>query len=92
MCIRDRSTGVVISFAMECYEKDYIGKTDLDGLDLRFGNIEAVLELIEKIGERKGVGELMGNGVKAYAKTVDNPNAQKFAMHVSCLLYTSRCV
>ncbi|MDD2218123.1 MAG: aldehyde ferredoxin oxidoreductase family protein [Parabacteroides sp.] len=79
------STGVVISFAMECYEKGYIGKTDVDGLDLKFGNINAVFELIEKIGTRKSVGELMGQGVKAFAKIITNPDAQKIAIHVKGL-------
>ena len=54
------STGMVISFAMECFEHGLIGLEDTDGLDLRFGNAEAMLTMIDWIVERKGSGRLVG--------------------------------
>jgi aldehyde:ferredoxin oxidoreductase len=40
------STGAVIAFAMECFEKGILSKGDLDGIELTFGNGEGVLQLI----------------------------------------------
>ena len=46
------SLGVVIAWAMECYEKGVITKKDTYGLDLTWGNAEAMVELVRKIGTR----------------------------------------
>ncbi len=56
------SAGVTISFAMECYETGLLTKDDLDGLDARFGNAEAMLSLLEKIARRQGVGDVLAEG------------------------------
>jgi aldehyde:ferredoxin oxidoreductase len=55
--------GSLISWAMELYEEGIITSKDTDGLDLRFGNDEAVLEMIERICFRKGkVADALANG------------------------------
>ncbi len=57
------SCGATIGWAMECAEKGLIPQEDLDGLDLRFGNVEAWLEVIERIAYRKGpIGNLLADG------------------------------
>jgi len=56
------SAGAVISFAMECYEKGVLSRQDVDGLDLRFGNDVALIQLLEKIGRREGIGDLLAEG------------------------------
>lgn len=56
------STGAVVAFAMECFEKGLLGKEDLDGMELAFGNGEGVLQLIEKIARREGIGDLLAEG------------------------------
>ncbi len=56
-------TGSLISWAMELYEKGILTSQDTDGLDLRFGNDEAVIEMIERICFRKGkVGDAIAQG------------------------------
>ncbi|MFC1798733.1 aldehyde ferredoxin oxidoreductase C-terminal domain-containing protein [Thermodesulfobacteriota bacterium] len=56
-------TGSMISWAMELYEKGIIDKKDTDGLDLRFGNDEAVIEMIDRICFRKGwLGDTLAEG------------------------------
>ena len=52
------STGNVIGFLMEAYEKGYIDRNFLDGIDLKWGNVDAILEMIEKIAMRKCIGDL----------------------------------
>lgn len=75
------STGVIIAFAMECFENGIIGKEDTDGIELKFGNEEAMLAIIEKIAYRKGIGNILAEGVARAAK-IFGKNAEKFAMHV----------
>jgi aldehyde:ferredoxin oxidoreductase len=59
------SLGVVIAWAMECYEKGVITKKDTYGLDLSWGNAEAMVEIVRKIGTRAdGLGYLLGEGTR----------------------------
>jgi aldehyde:ferredoxin oxidoreductase len=64
------SAGMTISFAMECFEKGLIGLEDTDGIELRFGNTEAMLTMIEKIARREGFGNLLAEGSKRAAETI----------------------
>lgn len=65
------STGHVVSWAMECYEKGVLDSHQADGLELRFGNAEAQLELIRRIAFREGkLGNLLANGTKRAAEEV----------------------
>lgn len=75
------STGVAISFAMECFENGLLSKEDTGGVDLRFGNAEAMVKMVELIGERKGIGDLLAEGVKRAAEHIRR-GSKKFAVHV----------
>ncbi|MDW7668013.1 MAG: aldehyde ferredoxin oxidoreductase family protein [Bacillota bacterium] len=75
------STGVSISFAMECYEKGIIDKKDTDGVELNFGNEEALLKIIKDISEKKGLGKILSQGVKK-ASEIFRGGSEEFAMHV----------
>ena len=48
------STGGVIAFAMECFEKGLLTDKDTDGIELSFGNAEAMLRITELIARREG--------------------------------------
>ncbi len=78
------STGTTIAFAMECFEKGIIDKKDTDGIELKFGNIDAMLRMIEKIKEFEGIGAILARGV-SYASKIFGPESEKFAMHVKGL-------
>lgn len=75
------SAGVVMSFAMECFEKGLITKTDTDGIELIWGNARAMVEMVKKIGEREGIGRLLGEGVKRASESIGGM-ASEYAMHV----------
>lgn len=75
------STGGVIAFAMECFEKGIITKEDTDGLELKFGNADAMLKVIEMIAFRRGIGDILAEGSKRAAKKFGT-NAEQYAMHV----------
>ncbi len=74
------STGNVIGFLMEAYEKKLIDRDFLDGIDLTWGNAEAILEMIRKIALREGIGDLASKGVKALAAKIGG-GSHKFAIH-----------
>lgn len=75
------STGMTIGFAMECFENGIITKEDTDGLELRFGNADATLKLIEKIAMKDGFGALLAEGSYRAAKQIGK-GAEKYAMTV----------
>ncbi|MCI0519498.1 MAG: aldehyde ferredoxin oxidoreductase family protein, partial [Chloroflexi bacterium] len=57
------SCGATIAFAMECFEKGIIGEKETGGLDLRFGNADAMLEALRQIVENKGpLGSMLSQG------------------------------
>jgi len=75
------STGVSISFAMECYENGILTDNDTNGIKLNFGNAEAMVQMVELIAKRKGLGDILADGVKRAAEKIKN-GSEKFAMHV----------
>ncbi len=58
--------GATIAFAMDCFEHGYLSVKDTEGIDLRFGNADAMLSILGKIARREGLGDLLANG-SAYA-------------------------
>ncbi len=78
------STGVAIAFATELYEKGIIGKSETDGLELKWGSPEAMVELVKRIALRIGLGSLLGEGVKRAAEAIGR-GAEKYAIHVKGL-------
>lgn len=79
-CLDTIATGNVIAFAMECFEKGIINRKDTGGIDLKFGNADAMLSMIEKILHLEGIGAILAKGVKQAAKEFGN-GAEKYAMH-----------
>jgi aldehyde:ferredoxin oxidoreductase len=56
------SCGAIIAWAMDCFEQGLLTKADTDGLDLRFGNDRAMIEMIEKMAHREGFGDILAEG------------------------------
>lgn len=76
------AAGSTLAFATECFENGLITKEDTDGLDMRWGNTEAIMAALHKLGTKEGAfGELFGDGVKAAAGKI-GPKSQEFAMEV----------
>jgi len=75
------SAGAIVSFAMELYEKGIITKEQTDGLELNFGNGEAMAELVRKMCLREGCGDLFSDGSLVAAKKIGG-NAIDYAMVV----------
>ena len=77
------SAGITIGFAMECFEKGLIGPEDTDGIELRFGNDEAMISALKKIVNQEGFGNQLAKGVRKLSKEIKG--SQAFAMHVKGL-------
>ena len=78
------STGNVIAFAMECFERGILTEEDTEGLKLNFGNEDAMIKLVKKIAKREGIGNLLAEGVKRFSERL-NVQSRSFAMHVKGL-------
>ncbi len=76
------STGNVIAFAMECYERGLISKEEA-GSDLAWGNPDAIIEMVKRIGYREGFGGVLGEGVRRASSRIRG--SEGFAMHVKGL-------
>ncbi len=78
------SFGYTLSFAMEIYEKGIITKQDTGGIDLTWGNHEAMLELVREVGENEGFGKVLGQGSKRAAEQIGG-NSLPYALQVKGL-------
>jgi aldehyde:ferredoxin oxidoreductase len=78
------STGATIAFAMECYENGILTPKDTNGIELRFGNADAMLKTTQLIALREGIGNLLAEGVKRVGEKL-GPEAERFAVHVKGL-------
>lgn len=75
------SAGGIMGWAFECYERGYITKQDTGGLELKWGNGAAALELLNSIIHRQGIGDLLADGFQAAIPALGQETAA-FAMHV----------
>jgi aldehyde:ferredoxin oxidoreductase len=88
------STGVTISFLMDCHENGLLTHEQLEGVDAHFGNGDAVIQLIHKIGTREGIGDMLADGVKVAAEKIGK-NSIKYAQEIKGLElsgYDLRCL
>jgi aldehyde:ferredoxin oxidoreductase len=75
------SMGAVVAFAMECYERGIITRSDAGGLELDWGNHRSLVALTGKIATREGIGDVLADGVRLAAERLGK-GAFEFAMHV----------
>jgi len=74
------SAGGIIAFVMECYENGIITKADTDGIELTWGNHQALVAMTEKMVNREGFGDVLADGIKLAAERIGN-GAEEFAVH-----------
>jgi aldehyde:ferredoxin oxidoreductase len=75
------STGGTIAFAIECYENGILTKKDTDGLELTWGNHEAIVALTEKIVRKEGFGDILADGSRK-ASQIIGKGSEEFAMQI----------
>ncbi len=75
------SAGGVVAFAIECYENGLISKEDTNGIELRWGNHQAIVAITEKIAKREGFGDVLADGVKLAAERLGKGTTE-YAIHI----------
>lgn len=73
------TAGMTIGFAMECFEKGLIGREDTDGIELRFGNDQAMMAMLNKMVNQEGFGRRLLQGTRKLSEEIKGSEA--FAMH-----------
>jgi aldehyde:ferredoxin oxidoreductase len=66
------SCGATIAWAMDCYERGLITQEDTGGIDLRFGNAAAMVQMVELIARREGFGAVLAEGSARAAQQIGN--------------------
>jgi aldehyde:ferredoxin oxidoreductase len=74
------SVGGTVAFAIECYERGILTRTETDGLELTWGNASAIKELIGKMIRREGIGDVLADGAKRAAQRIGRGSAE-YAVH-----------
>jgi aldehyde:ferredoxin oxidoreductase len=88
------SAGVTVGFTMDCHERGILSHEELGGIDAHFGNAEALVLLLEKIGKREGIGDVLADGVRIAAEKIGK-GAKPLAQHIKGLEVTGydlRCL
>ncbi|MBC7251053.1 MAG: aldehyde ferredoxin oxidoreductase family protein [Anaerolineae bacterium] len=75
------SLGAIVGYVIECYENGLLTKEDTDGLEMTWGNAEAIVALTEKIGRREGFGDVLADGVRVAWKKLGYIGTE-YAVHV----------
>jgi aldehyde:ferredoxin oxidoreductase len=77
--IDNMTAGITIGFAMECFEKGLIGLNDTDGIELRFGNDQAMIAALRKLVKLEGFGKQLAKGSRKLSTEI--AGSEGFAMH-----------
>jgi aldehyde:ferredoxin oxidoreductase len=79
--LENNEAGWLMAWVMECYEKGFITKDDLGGLEMRWGNVEAVRQLLHMVAHRVGFGNILAEGVKRASERLGGEASR-------CAIYT----
>ena len=75
------STACTVAFAIECYENGILTDKDTGGIQLKWGNAEAIVEVTRQIGDGVGFGKVLADGSKVAAERIGR-GAEQYAMHI----------
>ncbi|MBI4331056.1 MAG: hypothetical protein HY673_07245 [Chloroflexi bacterium] len=78
----------VVAWMLECYQRGIVTKEDLGGLDLTWGNLEAISKLAQMIAYREGIGDVLAEGLK-FAPAKIGKGSEQYAMHGKGVAITS---
>jgi aldehyde:ferredoxin oxidoreductase len=82
-CVDVNEFGWLVGWVMECYEKGYLTKEQLGGIEMKWGDAEAANQLLQMIIRREGFGDVLAEGVKRASEKVGGPAAE-------CAIYTMK--
>jgi aldehyde:ferredoxin oxidoreductase len=73
--------GGTIAMAMECYERGILNSSETDGIELTWGNAEAIVAMVEKIARREGFGAMLADGAQKAAERIGR-GSEKYAVAI----------
>ncbi|MFC2038997.1 aldehyde ferredoxin oxidoreductase C-terminal domain-containing protein, partial [Chloroflexota bacterium] len=76
------SAGAAVAFAIECYENGIITRDDTGGIEMTWGNHQAIIEMTEKIARREGLGDILADGVRKAAEKIGK-GSEEYGMHIN---------
>lgn len=80
------STGLMIAFAMELFQRGILTEEDTGGIALNWGDHELIVELVRMIAYREGVGDLLAEGKRRFVQKIERgAEAARYANHVKWL-------
>jgi aldehyde:ferredoxin oxidoreductase len=79
----NNEAGWLVGWVMECYERGFLTRDDLDGLEIRWGDAEAARQLLYMIAHRQGIGDLLAEGVMRASQKIGGEAAR-------CAIYTMK--
>jgi aldehyde:ferredoxin oxidoreductase len=74
------SAGAMVGFAMECFERGWITARDTDGIEMKWGNPQALIALVKQIGNREGFGAIFSEGTLRAAQRIGH-EAEEIVVH-----------
>jgi len=81
------SAGNAVAMTMELYERGLITDAETEGIEARFGNGEALVGLCKLIGERRGIGDLLADGMAEVARR--KPEWRRYIIDVKGLPFAA---
>ncbi|HSW35772.1 MAG TPA: aldehyde ferredoxin oxidoreductase family protein [Candidatus Limnocylindrales bacterium] len=81
------TAGNIVGYAMECFERGIFSLDDTGGIELRFGNAAAMVEMVRQIGTKEGFGAILGLGFKELARLY--PATAYYMMHVKWMPFAA---
>lgn len=79
----NNEAGWIIGWVMECIKKGFLTKDNVNGLEMRWGNAEAVRQLLYMIAHRQGIGDLLAEGIMRASQKIGGEAAE-------CAIYTKK--
>lgn len=74
-------TGCTVAFAVDCYENGIITDKDTGGIQLQWGNADAIVQITRAIGAGTGFGKVLGDGARRAAERIGR-GAEQYAIHI----------
>ncbi len=87
------SAGCTVAWAMEAYEKGAITKDDTGGIELTWGNVDAVIAVVDQMGKGEGFGALLARGSRKASQEIGK-GSEEYAIHVKGMeapMHDPRC-
>lgn len=81
--LENNEAGWLMGWVMECFEKGFLTKDNLDGLEMRWGNVDSVKQLLHMISHRQGIGDILAEGIMRASQRIGGEASE-------CAIYTAK--